>query len=655
MTVLLPESEKLRSPDGCLHVGTIPHGRIEYPLLVMPDELLKNTLFMGQSGSGKSTVLFRMLRYLLMYRPEVPALVLDGSRYGTLAKNLFLWWHTWLDQWEARYAEQAQTLAPGLRDRVLYMKLEEHNRCGVSFNLGDHLATITTTGEHDVLSVKELTAALLGTLTYMSEDSEMFKLIHRYAKAGFGVLFAAGRPAKEIEKLYDLRGTEYRAGLLRRLVDRGYEVERDDHEDEEDLFVAQQWRVVDSLFVSVGKSGEALMRHVGSTLRHFQWVSDDFQAFFNRPVVRLDHFIQRGGVLLVETCGRDPQANANARAAIYAMYQSALTGKSRKKPAVTVIDEQNGLNAKLYADYVAAAARNSGNFHWFSLHSTQQLRDEFPTIWQACQRKVIGSIAEEELARLVLMHTDDLRLDRMYLETATVTETQSEDESETRTRTWRSSRTFEPRRTRSTIEGRYDLSRRRPRHVLGGEAKVYDLRARTTRYKKALDPFHQPIYPGLEGFGGDPAYFEYERVDDTKTLVVRQDDEHESFSDGEDEGEAAARRRGTSTSVTTGTERISLSELITLFSRDLLNQPIGRAIHIEPGQPAYTVDHAYEPLPLDAPDAETDVARRVSDQAARLAADWDRRNRRPCGHLAEPRCACTPPRADPGDGPAFLR
>jgi hypothetical protein len=98
-------------------------------------------------------------------------------------------------------------------------------------------------------------------------------------------------------------------------------------------------------------------------------------------------------------------------------------------------------------------------------------------------------------------------------------------------------------------------------------------------------------------------------------------------------------RDGAATTTTRRSERVSVHELETVLGTHLINPPIGRGLHIEMGEPATFVDHALDPLPLDAPGADLRVEQLVRAQRERLDAAWERRR---------PAAACVPPPEPPG-------
>jgi len=404
------------------------------PYSLGTSDLLRNWLVMAQSGWGKSLLLYGALAWLLHHEPTLPVLVLDGS--GTLARNLFLHWWVYLEDTYRRLraagdpnlAAIMQTLA----QRVVYLKVEDENLSGAAVDLARLQWIVDSSGVARLETAKERVAAIMGSLAFTTEEAETFRLVHKYGRAGFGLLIAGRRTLDELPYLFSMGSESFRARLRE-------DIER--HLPGLDLgspeppprgttgrFEWKQWRIIQQLFANVGRSADRLDRETGSTLRNFEWLLEQFDEYFCEDTLDLATFVRGGGVLLVETCSRNQHANANARAAIYSVFQSTLAG--RRTPSLTVVDEQYNLNVGLYADYVVANARNSAAYHWFSLHAGEQLRTHLRTIWQACQRKIIGAIGEEDLARLVLMHHTTLRPNGLYLPTTRESVGWSEEEGE---------------------------------------------------------------------------------------------------------------------------------------------------------------------------------------------------------------------------------
>lgn len=639
----------------------------EYDVDLGLSEKLCNWLVMAQSGWGKTTLLYNALMPLLLNyedHPELralPVLLLDGS--GTLARNIFLFWHQAVDFAERACAARGTRIRPGLRERVVYMKIEDENSSGVSFDLGRSLSMVDSRGWHRTETVKERVQAVVGALAYMTEDSESFRLVHKYAKAGLAVLFAARKRAEDLPRLYAISSETFR-DEIRKTIEREYAIDlATKPEFPDERYIWRQWHVVQELFGQVGRNGNMLEKQVGSTLRNFAWLHDDFVDYFNAPVLRLDEFVAGGGVLLVETCGRDQHANANARAAVYSMYQAAIAGAARRTPSLCIIDEQRGLNADLYAQHVVASARNARNYHWFALHSTEQLGKQFPLIWQACQRRILGSIAEEPLARLALFHTGDLRPNRLFIPKISRTTGTSADAAEAATAGTSSTLSEDLGGAEVSQEARYDVGSKRPVLRQLGALPADGLAARFEEIAQSTAAMTEQEYDNAclqnamtrfrEDEDGDDRrrrtpLLRYERFDNTRALIVRQRPARTSEAESTSASRTLSRRNGSMQSETQSHDRIGIPELVLALTGDLVRQPPGSALHIEIGRPTLSMQHPRLDLPLDAPDAEEQLAHYVLEQKVRLEDEYEQTLRRADETDAEHQ----PPR--PATGPAFL-
>ncbi len=628
----------------------------EYDMDLSMSEKLCNWLVLAQSGWGKTTLLYNALMPLLLNYdndPELhtlPVLLLDGS--GTLARNIFLFWQQAVDFAERSCAARGTRIRPGLRERVVYMKIEDENSCGVSFDLGRALSLVDSTGWQRMETVKERVQAVVGALAYMTEDSESFRLVHKYAKAGLAVLFAARKRAEDLPRLYAISSEAFR-DEIRKTIEREYAVDlATKPEFPGERYIWRQWHVVQELFAQVGRNGNMLEKQVGSTLRNFAWLHDDFVDYFNAPVLRLDEFVAGGGVLLVETCGRDQHANANARAAVYSMYQAAIAGAARRTPSLCIIDEQRGLNADLYAQHVVAGARNARNYHWFALHSTEQLGKQFPLIWQACQRRILGSIAEEPLARLALFHTSDLRPNRLFVPKISRTTGTSDDAAEAATAGTSSTLSEDLGGAEVSQEARYDVGS--SRHFLRrlGPLAADGIASQFEQAAQRTAALSRQEYDDAEGMNltslPKTPLFRYASFDNTRAMIVRQRPARTSEAEGTSASRTLSRRNGSMQSETQSHDRIGIPELVLALTGDLVRQPPGSALHIEIGRPTLSMQHPRLDLPLDAPDAEEQLAHYVLEQKVRLEDEYEQTLSRADETDAEHQ----PPR--PATGPASL-
>jgi hypothetical protein len=576
------------------------------PYALHTSDLLRNWLVMAQSGWGKSLLLYGCLAALLHAEPTVPILVVDGA--GTLARNLFLHWFVYLQDTYCRLRAAGApdlnaTMAP-LASRVVYMKVEDENHSGISIDLAKRQWTIDSSGMTRLETAKERVASIMGSLAFTTVDAETFRLVHKYGRAGFGVLIAAGRTLDELPQLFRVDSQSFRDRLRDDLERRIPTLDLGSVEPplpgEPGRFEWKQWRVLDDLFAGAGRSGIALDKETGSTIRNFDWLLEHFDAYFCDDALDLSPFTQRGGVLLVETCSRNQHANANARAALYSVYQSTRAGY--RTPSLTVVDEQHNLNVDLYADYVAATARNASAYHWFSLHSTAQLRTQLPTIWQACQRKIIGAIGEEELARLVLLHSPDFRANGMYLPTRHESDGWNADDSEAESQSSSRGQSDDEGGTEETFEARIDMGYNRENPY---------------KYREYIDPItsFDPVPVHLQA---DPQHTTFESQDDTLTRLIRSRPSRLTRTSGQQHGRTHSRRSGTSGSETRGWERISIDEQMRLLVPAVLNQPQGRGVHLVQGCHPFTIAHYAYSEPLSWPNAAARVTAAFNWQRQRL-------------------------------------
>ena len=597
-----------------------------FPVRLCAKDMLRNWLVMAQSGWGKSLLLYGCIAWLLHHEASLPMLVLDGA--GTLARNLFLHWYVYLEDTFRRLKETQDphfdAIMWSLTERVIYMKVEDENASGASVNLARRQLIHDSAGQLRLETAKERVASIMGSLAFTTVDAETFRLVHKYGRAGFGVLTAAGRTFDELPLLFSVYSDSYRLRLREDIeariggLDLGSPVPP--AIGAPGRFEWKQWQVIERLFSMAKNSGQALDHETGSTLRNFDWLLEHFEAYFCQETFDLGEFVSKGGVLLVETCSRNQHANANARAAIYALYQAALAG--RRGPSLSVIDEQHNLNVDLFADYVAATARNAQNYHWFSLHSTAQLKAQLPTIWQACQRKIIGAIGEEDLARLVLMHLTDLRPDGLYLPTASVNEGWSDDTGYAHGRGTSSSITEQEGGIEAMREMRLDAGSpiRTGRPVIGSGPYA-------KRYRWALTPKNPANAATWNDMAREgqalltspaPHGPKFAVQDDTQTIIVKETPDRRTTTEASQENETWSKRSGRSGGTTRGWERIGIGEQLQILTPRLLNQPCGVGVHLLPGFEPFFVQHHPYSEPRSWPNAENRVIHALAWQRQRL-------------------------------------
>lgn len=335
-----------------LAVGLTPSGLVYERSAA---KLLRHHLFEGASGSGKTTAARDALFYLFRARPDVPTLVLDGV--GTLAKDLAARIAAWIEARELEGKDMSR-----VRRRVLFLTIQPENETGVSFDLAKLRRKLDLHGFPRMETVHERVDAIMSTLAHTTEGSEDFRLVQTYGYAAFTALVAGHRPVTELPRLLTHGSEFYYLKLLE-------DIERHGHLD---AYVRSQVDVLNELFSATAKSPVQFGVLAGSTRRNFAWMTVQYAPFFGRETVDYGAFHDSGGVLLVDAGQADPAMAGLFRRALYGIRNGHLAARGKTKPSIVVVDEQQGMNADLYAKHVAMA-RNRQDYHWFLFQSGQQI------------------------------------------------------------------------------------------------------------------------------------------------------------------------------------------------------------------------------------------------------------------------------------------
>lgn len=319
-------------------------------------EMLQTTLFQGASRSGKTNLATLQLRHLLVARPTVPIVVLDGA--GTLFHQVWASWCYHLEGLEeaARTSDDAARALERDRDRVVPLLVEVENRSGVALDI-----TRLRPGE----TVKERVKSIVGLLAHQRADSEVFNLVYDVAPSAFACLVAAGRPVSELRQLLALGNGPYWAELKRAVHASGALTR-------EAAFVGDAVRRLEAIF----KAGPQVLESMtGSTNRMFRWLSIDLAPYFERPTLDLTSHLGRGGVLLARFKDSESHDEALMKRALFGAVVDVVVRRdawSAPDPLLTVIDEHTGLDPATYAGYLARS-RNLNHVFWFLFQSGNQI------------------------------------------------------------------------------------------------------------------------------------------------------------------------------------------------------------------------------------------------------------------------------------------
>jgi len=400
-----------------LCVGTTRTGRAVYRRAA---DLLTNTLFEGAGNAGKTTAALQALEFLFRTEPRVPILILDGV--GTLAQGLYRRLLARIAEQEASGHNMQRT-----RARLLSVRVQSENSSGVSFDLLKLRETVDDLGRRRLETYKERAETIVSTLAHMTPGSDEFKLVRLYAPAVLSALIAGHRPVTEFPYLlrpgyqaywHDLRDAIDRFGPIdcaRGCTTRDY--------------LQEQLSTLEAIYAIPPRDWERL---VGSTLRHFQWLWQDFAAFFSHDAIDYGAFHDAGGVLLVDSAHADPSAAAMVRRAYYAIRYAHIVGRPVATPSLVVIDEQQGMNADLYAAIVANA-RNRSDYHWFLYQSPKQLGENgehYEEIVSVMQTRIYFRPGSQESAEALAWMVDPMNPDRLRLPTISRQAARSHDTSE---------------------------------------------------------------------------------------------------------------------------------------------------------------------------------------------------------------------------------
>lgn len=373
-----------------------------------PEQLLKHHLFEGASGSGKTSAARECLAYLFRKRPDVPMLILDGV--GTLAADLAARLYGWIERREADGADMRR-----MRRRILHLRIQPENESGLSFDLAKLRKKVDTHGFARLETVHERVSAIMATLAHTTEGSEDYRLVHTYGSAGFAVLVAGHRPVTELASVLTHGDETYRATLWQ-------DIDRFGHRD---AYVTAQLDVLNELYYTTQRSPVQFNVLTGSTRRNFAWLTLEYASFFRMDTIDYGRFHDFGGVLLVDPADANPRTAGIFRRALYGIRNAFIASRSTHRPSLVVLDEQQGMNADLYALHVAMA-RNREDYHWFLFQSGRQIGERgahYDEILSAMQHLVFFRPGTFESARQIATHLRRASLTRKHLVTSSTSAT----------------------------------------------------------------------------------------------------------------------------------------------------------------------------------------------------------------------------------------
>jgi hypothetical protein len=377
-------------------------------------DLLVNTLFEGVSGSGKTTAALDALCFLFWQRPDVPMLLLDGV--GTLAQAFTARVSSTMD----RRAASGEDMT-AQRARLLLLTIQPENESGLSFDLGRRRPKTDSLGAVRVETVHERVDAVMSTLAHTTEGSEEFRLVQTYGSSAFAALVAAGRPLTQLGLLLTHGNEDFHDAL------------RSDLRGPADPYLRAQLGVLKRLLRITARNPSLFEQLTGSTLRNFAWLTLEYADYFRGDTLDYGAFHDRGGVLVVDSSQANPTTAGIFRRALYGIRNAHILSRGTHPSSLVVIDEQEGMNAALYAKHVARA-RNLNDHHWFLYQSGQQLGDHgehYAEILAAMQHMVFFRPGDEKAALSVAHRLRTAGLTRRYLQTVTFSSSRSAQSSTT--------------------------------------------------------------------------------------------------------------------------------------------------------------------------------------------------------------------------------
>ncbi len=517
-------------------------------------QMLRNALYEGASNTGKTTIIAEQADTLFWSVPKLPILVLDGV--GTLARDL----HSRL-LWGCDHLATRGVDVGTIAARIRFLSIAAKNTSGLSFNLLRLRMTEDDMGPRRQ-TYQEVVEALVGTLTHTTEDSDSFMLVRRYAPAAFTLLTAAHRPPTELVHLLEspLSGEGYYHRLLaeaRSFQEADLSAARDD-----DSYYQMQIRKLRNLYMDFGSNPIQFQSQVGSTLRHFDWLTTQFASYFSGNGMDYGDFHDAGGVLLVESRHPDPAAAGIVRRLLYGLRYGHVQQRAVDTPTLAIVDEQHGMNAVLYAKLLVNA-RNRNDVQWFSFQNGEQIGErgsEYNTFCAAMRTLVYFRPEGPDAADRVVR-----RINRMDPEAMILMRRGTSDRSGSQS-SWRTSSGTSDQRGRSLQLSDDDGVREllRTRGVIGDDSAT----VRTELVKE------ESLTPASRRRG-----------------ISQQ----LGYSESRDEGGGTSSARGRSTQE----ERVGLHEQLQIHSRQLLGLPLATAYWIEEHAPAVLVRHVAPRMRFD--------------------------------------------------------
>lgn len=516
-------------------------------------QMLTNSLFEGASGAGKSTIIAEQADFLMHVCPTLPVLVLDGV--GTLARDLHSRLLLSCDALRDRGIDIARHEA-----RIRFLSVSSKNTSGLAFNILRLRQKEDDFGPR-LETYQERVDAVAASLHHTTEESETFMLVKKYGTAALLLLVAAHRPPSDMLRLFESAASG--EGYFRRLL-----IEAGTHHaadlaasDDDDFFYHEQIAVLRNLYIEFGANPVQFQAQVGSTLRHYNWLTTQFASYFSGQGMDYGDFHDQGGILLVESKHADPAAAGLFRRLLYGLRYTHILQRPRASPTLLIVDEQHGMKASLYADLLVNA-RNQEDVQWFSFQNGEQIGEKgahYNTICAAMKTFVFFRPEGPEAADRVVRRVNRMDPEAILLQRTSTQQSASEQQ------TWGTSKSAGLSRSKTLSIEETDGEREvvRTRGELGGDVSA----ARTELVKEEV------LTPSVRRSLG---------------LVAT-------------EGQSSSEGGGRSTSHGTSTkeERVSLHEQLLIHAAEMLRLPTASAYWIGDGEPAVLVRHVRPRLRFD--------------------------------------------------------
>lgn len=536
-----------------------------------PEDLRRHVAAIGESGAGKSDTLMGMTTYAAQVFPQSSIVILDGIR--SVGRNVLLTLYAAVHRLRQKGKVDA---ADELAARLLYIRVDARHVTGPSVDLSKRGVIA---GKQ--ISVEQHAEMVMSILDHVDADAEIQELINEVGTAAVSVLSQAGRPLYQLEDLLSFGNTDFwaalkadvRAGFARehgRPLALDHPVEL--HPSDPAYFLRAQWRVLSRLFTQ--KSQTQFDAQVGSTRRHFGFLTKTRAALFAPGGIDLLAFLDRGGIIVLEPGAGRVNDFRKVRRAFYGMRNTFIDLRPKDRFDLCVMDETFQVAASMILPYVTRA-RSTGNFHWFGFQAPTQIGkagEDFWTLFAAAHWKMFFGVPNTTFAKELLARDKRITLTSRYLNEREYSAQASESESESERDGWSNDE--------GDAHGQRDQGGKEYRTIEGEHG---------SRRSEVILRDAGPQWS------------------DTRTY-------RRSRSGDNARGRAKSRGRG----VVHKRSRISVEEQRAALASHLLSMKVGQALHLVQGCAPVMIQHRYVPEPLKRPWADDALHLFIAEQRARF-------------------------------------